>query len=108
MGSHPLHHVETIKRPEKSSGLFIVNGGGSGIRTHGTREGTTVFKTAPINRSGIPPSDVVWICVNLTVKILKCKEIFYTPIYLYIFFTLQGLGNMLYSSRKKQNIWEAL
>ena len=31
--------------------------GGGGIRTHGTRERTTVFKTAPINRSGTPPYD---------------------------------------------------
>ena len=37
-------------------GLFL-NGGGGGIRTHGTRERTTVFKTAPINRSGTPPYD---------------------------------------------------
>lgn len=33
----------------------FLNGGGGGIRTHGTRERTTVFKTAPINRSGTPP-----------------------------------------------------
>ena len=33
----------------------VLNGGGGGIRTHGTRERTTVFKTAPINRSGTPP-----------------------------------------------------
>ncbi len=31
--------------------------GGGGIRTHGTRERSTVFKTAPINRSGTPPND---------------------------------------------------
>ena len=34
-------------------------GGGGGIRTHGTRERTTVFKTAPINRSGTPPVVIV-------------------------------------------------
>ena len=33
--------------------------GGGGIRTHGTRERTTVFKTAPINRSGTPPSNLL-------------------------------------------------
>lgn len=32
-----------------------VNGGGRGIRTPGTRKGTTVFKTAGFNRSPIPP-----------------------------------------------------
>ena len=36
--------------------------GGGGIRTHGTRERSTVFKTAPINRSGTPP--VCLIVVN--------------------------------------------
>ncbi len=30
-------------------------GGGGGIRTHGTRKGTTVFETAPIDHSGTPP-----------------------------------------------------
>ena len=35
----------------------FLNGGGGGIRTHGTRERSTVFKTAPINRSGTPPND---------------------------------------------------
>jgi hypothetical protein len=29
--------------------------GGIGIRTLGTREGSTVFKTVPFNHSGIPP-----------------------------------------------------
>ncbi len=32
-----------------------MNGGGRGIRTLGTRKGTTVFETAPFNHSGIPP-----------------------------------------------------
>ena len=31
-------------------------GGGGGIRTHGTRKGTTVFETAPFDHSGTPPS----------------------------------------------------
>ena len=30
-------------------------GGGGGIRTHGTRKGTTVFETVPIDHSGTPP-----------------------------------------------------
>ena len=32
------------------------DGGGGGIRTHGTLAGTTVFETAPIDHSGTPPS----------------------------------------------------
>ncbi len=36
-----------------------LNGGGGGIRTHGTLARTTVFKTAPINRSGTPPSRTI-------------------------------------------------
>ncbi len=31
------------------------DGGGSGIRTHGSLAGTTVFKTVTIDRSDIPP-----------------------------------------------------
>ncbi len=35
---------------------FGVNGGERGIRTLGTCEGTTVFETAPFDRSGISPN----------------------------------------------------
>ena len=42
---------------KKLSQTVKVKLGGGGIRTHGTRERTTVFKTAPINRSGTPPFD---------------------------------------------------
>ena len=35
-------------------------GGGGGIRTHGTLACSTVFKTAPINRSGTPPRVFNW------------------------------------------------
>ena len=45
------------KRTKKATIDGGLNGGGGGIRTHGTRERTTVFKTAPINRSGTPPYD---------------------------------------------------
>ena len=34
--------------------------GGSRIRTHGARKGTTVFKTAAFDRSAIPPAK--WNC----------------------------------------------
>ncbi len=46
-----------IRKALNLNGLGFLNGGGGGIRTHGTRERTTVFKTAPINRSGTPPYD---------------------------------------------------
>jgi hypothetical protein len=32
-------------------------GGEGEIRTHGTREGTTVFETVPIDHSGTSPRD---------------------------------------------------
>ena len=35
--------------------LLIPNGGEGGIRTHGTREGSTVFETARFNRSRTSP-----------------------------------------------------
>ena len=37
------------------STLVNNDGGGGGIRTHGTRMGSTVFKTASLNRSDTPP-----------------------------------------------------
>ena len=40
-------------------GSGFLSGGGGGIRTHGTLARTTVFKTAPINRSGTPPKDLI-------------------------------------------------
>ena len=48
-----------IRKAQNLSGLGFLNGGGGGVRTHGTRERTTVFKTAPINRSGTPPSNLL-------------------------------------------------
>ena len=35
-----------------------MNGGEGGIRTLGTHKGTTVFETAPIDRSGTSPDDL--------------------------------------------------
>ena len=51
-----MHIVYNIKSP-KPLWFGLLNGGGGGIRTHGTLARTTVFKTAPINRSGTPPSN---------------------------------------------------
>lgn len=46
-----------IRKARNLYGSGFLNGGGGGIRTHGTLARTTVFKTAPINRSGTPPSN---------------------------------------------------
>ena len=46
--------ANVVNKKATLKGGFL-NGGGGGIRTHGTRERSTVFKTAPINRSGTPP-----------------------------------------------------
>lgn len=54
INGHRMDRLYNKKSPKpKWLGLFKLGGGG--IRTHGTRERTTVFKTAPINRSGTPP-----------------------------------------------------
>ena len=53
----PNREVARIKEKNLCK-LWIINdlyGGGRGIRTPGTLSGTTVFKTAGINRSPIPP-----------------------------------------------------
>ena len=58
-----MHFLEN-KKPLKVlifSGLLffaLLFSGETGIRTLGTREGTTVFETAPIDHSGISPSVV--------------------------------------------------
>ena len=54
-------------------GSGFLNGGGGGIRTHGTLARTTVFKTAPINRSGTPPKILNWLLANHTQKKNYCK-----------------------------------
>ena len=46
-----------IRKALNLNGSGFLNGGGGGIRTHGTLARSTVFKTAPINRSGTPPSN---------------------------------------------------
>lgn len=62
-----------IRKALNLYGSGFLNGGGGGIRTHGTREGTTVFKTAPINRSGTPPKDLL---NTISLYLLKffCQE----------------------------------
>ena len=55
-GSHSTS-IKSKRAPNKLGTLFDKKGGG-GIRTHGTFDRTTVFKTAPINRSGTPPGNL--------------------------------------------------
>src|SRR5690606_27618369 len=43
------------KSTEDGSTALSPDGGGSGIRTHGGRESSPVFKTGAFNRSAIPP-----------------------------------------------------
>ena len=53
---HALYFSIICGSESKDSGrLWTIYGGGRGIRTPGTLSGTTVFKTAGINRSPIPP-----------------------------------------------------
>ena len=51
-----LQNFILIKKPHIAWGLNL---GGSGIRTHGSIAASTVFKTAPINHSGIPPKSAL-------------------------------------------------
>ncbi len=50
----------TIRRPLRTDQIELsppANGGEGGIRTHGTRKGTTVFETARFNHSRTSPQD---------------------------------------------------
>ncbi len=53
--AHFLENSKGRKRTKKEPFEALLKLGGSGIRTHGTLACSTVFKTAPINHSGIPP-----------------------------------------------------
>ena len=55
-GFLPLFSEHTKKEPSRT----LLNGGEGGIRTHGTLARSTVFKTAPINRSGTSPNDCLY------------------------------------------------
>jgi hypothetical protein len=56
--SWAFKRVFNVKTQVLSHPGFLI-GGGKGIRTPGTREGTTVFKTAAFDRSAIPPLSTV-------------------------------------------------
>ena len=45
----------TKTKPAEYQRVWVVFCGKTGIRTLGTRKGTTVFETVPIDRSGIFP-----------------------------------------------------
>ena len=62
-----------IRKARNLYGSGFLNGGGGGIRTHGTRERTTVFKTAPINRSGTPPDKLNCNKIHSNLNKIKSK-----------------------------------
>ena len=43
-------------QPDRENAFARASGGGGGIRTHGGVAPTTVFETAPFDRSGTPPA----------------------------------------------------
>jgi hypothetical protein len=49
------HDAPASRSHERSERSVLKVGGGRGIRTPETLSGSTVFKTAAINRSAIPP-----------------------------------------------------
>ena len=62
-----------IRKALNLYGLGFLNGGGGGIRTHGTLARSTVFKTAPINRSGTPPSNRFRCIIILAIKYILSR-----------------------------------
>ena len=52
--------LTSLNKKNTLSGILLKKGGG-GIRTHGTLARSTVFKTAPINRSGTPPKQFFFV-----------------------------------------------
>ena len=61
------------------SGLYQteqrLGGGEGGIRTHGTRKGTTVFETAPFDHSGTSPRlGIARGARKLVIRPLMCKR----------------------------------
>jgi hypothetical protein len=52
-----------VKASKQNNNVHAYNGGEGGIRTHGTFEGTTVFETAPFDRSGTSPCVLALLCM---------------------------------------------
>ena len=53
-----------FEKYQRSNCRVDLSGGESGIRTHGPREGSPVFKTGVFNRSTISPSTVLWVLAS--------------------------------------------
>lgn len=51
----PEYNGKIRPRPDRENASARASGGEGGIRTHGTREGSTVFETAPFDHSGTSP-----------------------------------------------------
>ena len=71
--------LTSLNKKNTLSGILLKKGGG-GIRTHGTLARSTVFKTAPINRSGTPPKQYLSFCI----LILFAKYLLSTSLFIYI------------------------
>ena len=69
----------------------LLNGGGGGIRTHGTLARTTVFKTAPINRSGTPPKIFIGYLLIIYKKKSVVKGVREINFFIFIFASIQYL-----------------
>ena len=66
-----------------------LGGGGGGIRTHGTFTRTTVFETAPFDRSGTPPWQPLVIflvanCQNTNTPSTICFGVIYATNFVFI------------------------
>src|SRR5215217_3968890 len=61
--SYDSRSLEVIEKKTNSSqtNRILITGGEGGIRTHGTRKGSTVFETARFNRSRTSPA---WIIIS--------------------------------------------
>ena len=49
------NNKKILDQPQAENGFSKHSGGETGIRTLGTREGSTVFETAPFDHSGTSP-----------------------------------------------------
>ena len=80
-------HYPDNKKTTPNGVVFGLYGGEGGIRTHGTRKGTLVFKTRSFNRSDTSPAVRILHDIN-ALHSLDCKE------FAHIFVVI---GNWLYN-----------
>ena len=78
LSAHERYWVDTPARGCLSRSVLFLCYGGGGIRTHGTRKDSTVFKTASLNRSDTPPKNNInyKCCFNICQLLLHVA--FYT------------------------------